>query len=50
MSEQLAEQIIKVLQLPREEQETFSRRALARVREEFNLEKQGREFLEFYGD
>lgn len=48
--ELLAEKIIQVLQLSKEEQEAFSKRAIERVQEEFNLDKQGREFMEFYGD
>lgn len=44
----LADQIIKVLELLKGEQEVFSKRAIARVRKEFNLEKQRREFVEFY--
>src|SRR5690554_4017054 len=45
----LAEQIKKVLLMEEGEQARFSRNAMERVREEFNLEKQTKEFVDFYG-
>lgn len=45
----LAEQIKKVLLMEEGEQARFSRNAMERVREEFNLEKQTKEFVGFYG-
>ncbi len=44
----LAAQIEAVLQMPPEQHEQIRRQAVERVRREFNLEKQQREFLEFY--
>ena len=45
----LAKTIQNVLTLPKEQQQTISQNAQKRVEEEFNLEKQQREFLRFYG-
>ncbi len=47
-SDLLAERIKKVLLMDEEEKLNISRNARERVRTEFNMEKQGREFLEFY--
>ena len=46
----LAGQIESVLHMPPEQREQIRRQAIERVRREFNLEKQQREFLEFYAD
>ncbi len=46
--ELLARQIETVLQMPAAEHERIRRQAVERVRREFNLEKQRKEFLEFY--
>lgn len=45
----LAEQIKKVLLMEQEEKAIISKNAVERVRGEFNLEKQTREFVSFYG-
>lgn len=47
--ELLAEQIKKVLLMEEGEKRRISGNAVERVRKEFNIEKQQREFLEFYG-
>ncbi|MBF31817.1 MAG: glycosyltransferase [Aequorivita sp.] len=44
----LAETINKVLGLNTEEKNTITQKAQKRVREEFNIEKQPKEFLDFY--
>ncbi len=44
----LAEQIKKVLLLNPEEKSRISKNAVERVRKEFNIEKQNKEFLNFY--
>lgn len=46
--ELLAHRIERVLSLSSEEKKRISQNAIARVRREFNIEKQQREFLEFY--
>ena len=46
--ELLANQIETVLHMSSEQHEQIRRQAIERVRREFNLEKQQREFLEFY--
>lgn len=45
----LAEQIMKVVLMDEQTKRTISQNAVERVKKEFNLEKQQREFLEFYG-
>lgn len=45
---QLAKKIIEVSQLSEEEKNKITSRAIARVKEEFNIEKQQREFVNFY--
>src|SRR5690554_7784191 len=45
----LAEQIKKVLLMADHEKSKITQNAVNRVREEFNVQKQQREFLEFYG-
>jgi len=45
---QLAKKIIEVSQLSEEEKSKITSRAMARVKEEFNIEKQQREFVNFY--
>ena len=45
---QFAEKIITVSQLSEEEKNKITSRAMARVKEEFNIEKQQREFVNFY--
>lgn len=47
--QQLAQQIQQVLQMDEESLNEIRQFAMQRVREEFNLEKQQREFLLFYG-
>src|SRR5690554_1079396 len=47
--ELLAEQIKKVLLMADHEKSKITQNAVNRVREEFNVQKQQREFLEFYG-
>ncbi|MGB3342503.1 MAG: glycosyltransferase family 4 protein [Aequorivita sp.] len=47
--ELLAEQIEKVLGMTEENKKAISQNAVQRVKKEFNIEKQEREFLEFYG-
>ncbi len=47
--ELLAEQIEMVLGMTEEEKMTISQNAVQRVKKEFNIEKQEREFVEFYG-
>ena len=46
--ELLAEKIIAVSQLSNEEKASITSRAMARVKEEFNIEKQQRAFVNFY--
>lgn len=46
--ELLADQIIKVLLMEEEEKSRISKNAVERVRKEFNLQKQEKEFLNFY--
>jgi len=46
--ELLAAQIEEVMQLPPEHHQTIRQRAIQRVREEFNIEKQIEAFLQFY--
>lgn len=46
--ELLAQRIERVLSMSSEEKKRISQNAIARVRKEFNIEKQQREFLEFY--
>ena len=46
--ELLAQRIVEVLKLPEAEIQQFRTTAIARVREQFNLEKQQCEFFEFY--
>jgi colanic acid/amylovoran biosynthesis glycosyltransferase len=46
--EKLAEKINAVLSLTGEEKLLISQNASKRVKEEFNIEKQQREFIEFY--
>lgn len=46
--ELLAQRIERVLSMSSEEKKRISQNAIARVRREFNIEKQQREFLEFY--
>jgi colanic acid/amylovoran biosynthesis glycosyltransferase len=46
--ELLADQIEQVMQLPPEQHQTIRQRAIQRVREEFNIEKQIEAFLQFY--
>lgn len=48
--ELLAKQLLKVIQLPDSKKEEIAARAVERVRREFNLEKQEREFVAFYSD
>lgn len=48
--ELLAKQLLKVIQLPDSKKEEIAARAVERVRNEFNLEKQEREFVAFYSD
>jgi colanic acid/amylovoran biosynthesis glycosyltransferase len=44
----LAEKLLQVFSLPIKEKEQIRLRAIARVRDEFNLEKQKQAFIEFY--
>lgn len=46
--ELLAERIEKVLRMTAEDKKTISQNAVQRVKKEFNIEKQEREFMEFY--
>lgn len=48
--ELLAKQLLKVIQLPDSKKEQIAARAVERVRREFNLEKQEREFVKFYSE
>lgn len=48
--ELLAKQLLKVIQLPDSKKEEIAARAVERVRNEFNLEKQEREFVKFYSE
>lgn len=48
--ELLADRLQKVIQLNSSEKEDIAARAVERVRREFNLEKQEREFVKFYSE
>ncbi|QAA81363.1 colanic acid biosynthesis glycosyltransferase WcaL [Aequorivita sp. H23M31] len=47
--ELLAQQIMKVISMEKQAKIKISQNAVKRVKENFNIEKQQREFLEFYG-
>lgn len=44
----LAEQLIRIMAMPQDQQQQVAERASARVRKDFSLEKQQAEFLRFY--
>jgi colanic acid/amylovoran biosynthesis glycosyltransferase len=44
----LAEKIVEVINLPESNKEIIRKQAIERVLKEFNLEKQQKEFIDFY--
>jgi colanic acid/amylovoran biosynthesis glycosyltransferase len=44
----LAEKIVEVINLPDSNKEKIRKQAIERVKKEFNIEKQQKEFIDFY--